>query len=231
MRLAARAGGGIVGINIGANKDAPDRIADYVTGIAAFAAVASYFTVNISSRTRRACATCSRRARSRPPLGPRHGGARAPDAGAAPAVLLKIAPDLALADLDDAVAVARRRGIDGMIVSNTTITRPASLRETRVAAEAGGLSGRPLFPLATRMLAETFVRVEGAFPLVGVGGIDSGPAALAKIKAGATLVQVYSALVYRGLGLVGEIKRHLVDHLARTGAEASPPRSARTRRR
>ena len=89
-----------------------------------------------------------------------------------------------------------------MIVGNTTIGRPPSLRDRATAREAGGLSGRPLFPLATRMLAETYVRVEGAFPLIGVGGIDSGATALAKIKAGADLVQLYSALVFRGLGLV-----------------------------
>ena len=97
----------------------------------------------------------------------------AQDAGPTP-VLLKIAPDLSLAELDDVVGVARPRRVDGMIVGNTTVARPASLRETARAKEAGGLSGRPLFPLATRMLAETYVRVESVFPLIGVGGIDSG---------------------------------------------------------
>ena len=116
------------------------------------------------------------------------------------------------------VNVARARRIDGMIVGNTTIGRPPSLRD-RAAREAGGLSGRPLFPLSTRMLAETYVRVEGAFPLVGVGGIDSGAAALAKIRAGASLVQLYSGLVYRGLGLVAEIKAELLDALARGEAK------------
>jgi dihydroorotate dehydrogenase len=99
-----------------------------------------------------------------------------------------------------------------MIVGNTTISRP-KLRETAKATEQGGLSGRPLFALSTRMLAETFVRVEGAFPLIGVGGIDSGAAAFAKIKAGANLVQLYSGLVYRGIGLVGAIKRDLIDFM------------------
>jgi dihydroorotate dehydrogenase len=106
--------------------------------------------------------------------------------------------------------VARRRRIDGMIVSNTTVTRPASLRDSAHSKEAGGLSGRPLFQIATRMLAETYVRVEGQFPLVGVGGIDSGAAAFAKIKAGASLVQLYSGLVFRGVGLVRTIKDDLV---------------------
>ena len=132
-------------------------------------------------------------------------------------VLIKIAPDLALGELDAIVGVARRRHVDGMIVGNTTLARPAWLREQATAREAGGLSGRPLFALATRLLAETFVRVEGAFPLVGVGGIDSGTTALAKIRAGASLVQFYSALVFRGLGLVGKIKKELRDALHRGG--------------
>src|SRR5439155_21933752 len=128
------------------------------------------------------------------------------------------APDLALPDLDDVVAVARSRGVDGMIVSNTTIGRPKHLRDP-AASEAGGLSGLPLFALSTRMLAETYLRVDRAFPLIGVGGVDSGEAAFAKIKAGATLVQLYTALVFRGLGLVVEIKRELMQLLRRGGFE------------
>jgi dihydroorotate dehydrogenase len=113
------------------------------------------------------------------------------------------------------VGIARSRRVDGMIVGNTTLARPPSLRETRIAKEAGGLSGRPLLPLANRMLAETYVRVEGVFPLVGAGGIDSGAAALAKMRAGAGLVQIYSGLVFAGLGLVGDIKRTLIAALDR----------------
>ena len=106
-----------------------------------------------------------------------------------------------------------------MIVGNTTLARPPGLRDTRLAKEAGGLSGRPLLPLATRMLAETYVRVEGVFPLIGAGGIDSGAAALGKIRAGATLLQLYSALVFRGLGLVAEIKAALTAALERDRLE------------
>jgi len=113
------------------------------------------------------------------------------------------------------VAVSRRRGIDGMIVSNTTVDRPASLKDQATAKETGGLSGRPLFDKATRMLAETYCRVEGQFPLVGVGGIASADDAWAKIAAGASLVQVYSAMVFKGFGLVGEIKEGLLDLLRR----------------
>jgi dihydroorotate dehydrogenase len=132
-------------------------------------------------------------------------------------VLLKIAPDLSLPDLDDVVGIARARRVDGMIVGNTTVARPPRLRDATTAKEAGGLSGRPLYALANRMLAETYVRVEDAFPLIGAGGIDSGATALGKIRAGASLVQVYSGLVFRGLALVAEIKQTLLAALERDG--------------
>jgi dihydroorotate dehydrogenase len=214
-RLAARASrGGVVGVNVGANKDSRDRIADYVRQIEMFAPVASYFTCNISSPNTPGLRDLQRgsvfdellvrvmEARTR----------MSRRAGLTP-VLIKIAPDLTLSELDDVVGAARRHSVDGMIVSNTTILRPARLKDRVAAHEPGGLSGRPLFRLATRMLAETYVRVEGAFPLMGVGGIDSGEAALAKIRAGACVVQLYSALVFRGLSLIGEIKRYLADTL------------------
>jgi dihydroorotate dehydrogenase len=139
-------------------------------------------------------------------------------AGTTP-VLIKIAPDLTLGELDDIVGAARRHRVDGMIVGNTTVARPQGLRDLATAREAGGLSGRPLFALATRVLAETYVRVEGAFPLIGVGGIDSGEAALAKIRAGACLIQLYSALVFHGLRLVPTIKSGLSETLRRHGHE------------
>ncbi len=211
-RLAARTdGGGIVGVNVGANKDAPDRVADYVRLIERFAAVASYVAVNISSPNTPGLRALQQAAALDDLL------ARVVDArervvqhaGPTP-VLLKIAPDLSLAELDDVVGIARSRRVDGMIVGNTTLARPPTLRNARMAKEAGGLSGRPLFPLATRMLAEAYVRVEGVFPLIGAGGIDSGAAALAKFRAGASLIQLYSALVFRGLGLVDEIKGALI---------------------
>ena len=211
-RLAARAdAGGIVGINIGANKDAPDRSADYVRLIERFAPVASYVTVNISSPNTPGLRTMQQAAvlddlLSRV-IDARERVTRS--AGPTP-VLLKIAPDLSLPDLDDIVGIARSRRVDGMIVGNTTLARPRSLREIETAKEGGGLSGRPLQALANRMLAETYVRVEGVFPLIGAGGIDSGKAALARICAGASLLQIYSALVFRGLALVTEIKTTLL---------------------
>jgi dihydroorotate dehydrogenase len=221
-RLVARAQlPGIVGVNVGANKDSPDRVGDYVKLIETFAPVASYFTVNVSSPNTPGLRNLQQghilddllskvldaRARVRE------------TAGDTP-VLLKIAPDLSLAELDEVVHVARSRRVDGMIVANTTVARPSTLREASRAKEQGGLSGRPLFRLSTRMVAETYVRVEGAFPLIGVGGIDTGGAALTKIRAGASLVQLYSPLVYKGIGLVEDIKNDLAATLLRTDHES-----------
>jgi len=213
-RLAAAQPRGIVGINIGANRDSVDRVTDYVALIATLAPAASYFTVNISSPNTPGLRDLQQASVLDDLLaGVKEARDRA-SRGAKPIPLLvKIAPDLSLADLDDVVGIARARRIDGMIVGNTTIMRPASLRDSQRAIEQGGLSGRPLFRLATRMLAETYVRVEGQFPLVGVGGIDSGAAAFAKIKAGAALVQLYTGLVFRGIKLVSTIKADLVSFL------------------
>jgi len=220
-RLAARANhGGIVGVNVGANKDSSDRVADYVKLIETFAPVASYFTVNVSSPNTPGLRNLQQAAQLDDLL------AKVIDArervrekaGDTP-VLLKIAPDLDLTELDDVVHVARSRRVDGMIVANTTLARPQTLREVDRAKEQGGLSGRPLFRLATRMMAETYVRAEGAFPLVGVGGIDTGGAALTRIRAGASLIQLYSPLVYKGLRLVEDIKRDLASTLLRTGRD------------
>jgi dihydroorotate dehydrogenase len=211
-RLAARVHhGGIVGINIGVNKDSQDRTADYVRLVETFAPVVSFLTINVSSPNTPGLRNLQE-AKSLDDLMARVIEARdrvGAKAGPAP-VLLKIAPDLTLADLDDIVGIARRRKVDGMVVGNTTVLRPPSLREREKALEQGGLSGKPLFPLATRMLAETYVRLEGAMPIIGVGGIDSGEAAIAKLRAGATLIQLYSALVFHGLSLVHEIKRALL---------------------
>jgi dihydroorotate dehydrogenase len=221
-RLAARAHlGGIVGVNVGANKDTADRVADYVKLIETFAPVASYFTVNVSSPNTPGLRNLQQAA-ALDDLLAKVIEARErvrPNAGDTP-VLLKIAPDLSLAELDDVVHIARSRRIDGMIVGNTTLARPSTLREQARAREQGGLSGRPLFRLSTRMVAETYVRAERAFPLVGVGGIDTGGAALTKIRAGASLIQLYSSLIYKGLGLVDDIKNDLAATLLRTGRDS-----------
>jgi dihydroorotate dehydrogenase len=206
--LARRRGrGGIVGVNLGANKDSSDRIADYVVGIEAFAEVASYFTINVSSPNTPGLRDLQQAA-ALDELLTRVMEARDRAALRRP-LLLKIAPDLSLEELDAIVRVARDRKIDGMIVSNTTISRPSLA--SSYANESGGLSGRPLFDLSTRMLAETHRRVEGQFPLIGVGGIDGPETALAKLDAGATLVQLYSALVFDGPELIARIKRGLLE--------------------
>jgi dihydroorotate dehydrogenase len=203
-----------LGINLGANKDAADRAADYVAGIEAFADLAAYFTINVSSpntpglRDLQAADALddllARVLEARDRAAERHG--RKP-------VLLKIAPDLSMQELDAIVTAARTKKIEGLIVSNTTVTKPDSLCDA-ANNESGGLSGKPLFALSTRMLAEAYLRVERQFPLIGVGGVDSAAAAFAKIEAGATLVQLYTALVFHGPGLIGEIKCGLLRMLA-----------------
>lgn len=195
--IARRARGGIVGVNIGANKDASDRIADYVTGIQVFEDVASYITINISSPNTPGLRNLQGKADLQKLL-ERVNAVRKTKTP----MLLKIAPDLAEADLKD-VAEVCIGAVDGVIVSNTTLSRPRL--KSRFAKEAGGLSGAPLFELSTRCLAAFHQMTDGKLPLIGVGGIVSAESARAKFKAGASLVQIYSSLVYRGPALVREI--------------------------
>jgi dihydroorotate dehydrogenase len=215
-RLAQRRGRpGIVGVNIGANKDSADRIADYVLCIQRLCGLADFLTINVSSPNTPGLRDLqgeaflddllarSIEARNKSEQG-RH----------KTIILLKIAPDISLDTLDAIVATALRRGIDGLTVSNTTVARPESLKEKALASETGGLSGKPLFVPSTKLLAEAFLRVERRIPLIGVGGVDSAEAAWAKIRAGASLVQFYSAMVYKGPSLIGEIKSGLVQILA-----------------
>lgn len=225
-RLAARAPRGIVGVNIGANKEATDRVADYVAGIKKFASLASYFTVNISSPNTPGLRDLQHE-QALDDLVARVIAARdgASEAHPRRPVLLKIAPDLTQVELDGIVRIVRARGLDGMIVSNTTVSRPSTLRDVATARETGGLSGRPLFDLSTRVLAETYRRLEGFCPIIGVGGIHSAESAIAKFEAGANLIQIYSALTYQGPGLVDDIKRALV---ARIKRDALPNLSALT---
>ena len=216
-RLLARRPSGIVGVNIGANKDSADRIADYEAGVRRFAALAGYLTVNISSPNTPGLRDLQAES-ALDDLIARVLAARdeVRAQGRATPILLKIAPDLSLPELDSMVSVALKRRIDGMIVSNTTVARPDSLRNA-AKAETGGLSGKPLYAPSTRLLAETFLRVEGRFPLVGVGGIDSARTAFAKVRAGASLVQFYSAMVFKGPGLVCEIKQGLATEARKAG--------------
>lgn len=213
-RLCSRSRQGILGINLGANKLSEDRIADYVQLLERLGGYAEFVTLNISSPNTPGLRDLQGRA-FLDELLQRVLEARA-KSGLSTRVLLKIAPDVSEIQLDDIVEVARTHGIDGMIVSNTTIARPESLKSPH-AQETGGLSGKPLFRPSTILLARTFQRVEGAFPLVGVGGIASGEDAVAKIAAGASLLQLYSALVYRGPALISEIKTALLAAINREG--------------
>lgn len=208
-RLAARRERpGVIGVNVGPNKDAEDRTAEYVALVRRLAPVVDYVSLNVSSPNTPGLRDMQGRAALDAMLA-RVTEARDALPGKRKPLLLKIAPDVGMAELDDIVSVAIDRGLDGMIVGNTTVSRPEDLKETTLAKEAGGLSGRPLFALSTRVLGETARRVEGRFPLIGVGGVDSPAAARAKLEAGATLVQLYTGLVFNGPALVGEIKREL----------------------
>jgi dihydroorotate dehydrogenase len=209
-RLAARRAGGIVGVNIGANKESADRAADYVTLVRGLAPVVDYISVNISSPNTPGLRDLQGRAVLDDLLA-RVIAARDAAAGKRTPLLVKIAPDVTEADIDDIVAVSRARGIDGLIVANTTVARPGTLREQALAKEAGGLSGKPLFAASTRVLAQVFLRAERQFPLIGVGGIDSVETALKKLEAGADLIQFYTGMVYKGPGLANEIKRGLLE--------------------
>jgi dihydroorotate dehydrogenase len=206
---------GIVGVNVGRNKDSDDAIADYVRGIETFSALADYLVINISSPNTIGLRALQGREALRALLEAVL-GARAAQGPRCPPLLVKIAPDLTEAECADIAAVALELKIDGLIVSNTTIARPDDLPPA-LKSEAGGLSGAPLFERATSVLRTMYRLTEGRLLLIGVGGVSSGAQAYAKIRAGASLVQLYTALIYRGPGLVAEIRRDLAALLARDG--------------
>jgi dihydroorotate dehydrogenase len=209
-RLQSLPAAALVGVNIGANKDAADRIADYVAGIRTFYSVARYFTANISSPNtpglRDLQARDSLKALLDAVLAARDEDATA--SGRQVPVLLKIAPDLSEEGLDDIAAEVLGSRLDGLIVSNTTLSRDG-LKDQVTAREAGGLSGKPLFDRSTAVLARMRKRLGPTFPIIGVGGIHSPETAAEKIRAGADLVQLYSAMVYEGPGLPARIVKGL----------------------
>jgi dihydroorotate dehydrogenase len=216
-RLEARMRrGGILAVNIGANKDTVDKAADYVRGLETFNRFASVFTVNISSPNTpglrdlqapaaldalltRIMAARAKMVAEGQPLRP---------------IIVKIAPDIAEDDLAPIVERLMAHRVDGIAVSNTTLAR-AGLSDGKTAAEAGGLSGRPLFHRSTVVLARVHQLTGGAIPLVGIGGIDSGAAAIAKLEAGASLIQLYTGLIYEGPSLIGRIKRDILATIER----------------
>ncbi len=205
-RLKSRvARGGIVGTNIGANKDSADRVSDYRVGVERFASVSSYLTVNISSPNTPGL----RNLQSRESLAEllaavvETRNAQTASIGRVVPVFLKIAPDLVEAELDDIAAEVLDKRIDGVIVSNTTISRDGISGQHKT--EVGGLSGRPLFVRSTAVLARMRRRLGPDVTIVGIGGVDSAEAAAEKIRAGADLVQLYTGMIYEGPSLPGRI--------------------------
>jgi len=208
---------GIVGANLGANKDSTDRVADYVTGLSELWGLADYFTINISSPNTPGLRDLQASDAMDDLLG-RLQEARAKLTGdqPSPPIFLKVAPDLDLNQVDRITEQARSYGMNAIIISNTTIDRPDSLKSAHK-GEGGGLSGAPLFEKSTIMLKEFAAAADGRIDLIGVGGISSGEQAYAKIRAGAKAVQLYSALVYAGPGLVMDIRRDLAARLKADG--------------
>jgi dihydroorotate dehydrogenase len=211
----ARRGPGVVGANIGANKESEDRIGDYVTGLTRLWGLAGYFTINVSSPNTPGLRALQTRAALEELLG-RLGEARdgLPAAGRAP-MFLKVAPDLDDGEVEAITQTVAANGLAGIVVSNTTVTRPPLRSAHR--DEAGGLSGAPLTALSTQVLGRFAAASAGRLVLVGAGGVASGADAYAKIRAGASAVQLYSALVFEGPDLVIRIKRQLAGILAADG--------------
>ncbi|MGB1360811.1 MAG: quinone-dependent dihydroorotate dehydrogenase [Alphaproteobacteria bacterium] len=207
---------GIVGVNLGKNKTTADPVIDFVKGCEKLSPLADYLVVNVSSP-------------NTPGLRALQGEKELFDILSAvqkmrnkvckkqPPLLVKIAPDLNMDDVNDIVSVVKKLNIDGIIVSNTTLARPEHLHHQNVLQEAGGLSGKPLFKKSTEMLAKIYKLTDGKIPLIGVGGIASGDDAYEKICNGASLVQLYSALTYGGAGLITEIKKDLAKLLKHNG--------------
>ena len=208
--------GGVVGVNIGTNRDSEDAAADFAEGVRRMAGLADYLVINVSSPNTPGLRMLQRRgplldivARAREAMDAAGNGSRPP-------LLLKIAPDLTDRDQQELAATALEARIDGLIVGNTTVTRPSGLGG-RHAGEPGGLSGRPLFAASTAVLANMYRLTGGRLPLIGVGGVSDGGDAYAKVRAGASAVQLYTALVYDGPGLIGRIKRELAACLRADG--------------
>ena len=223
-RLRRRDPRGLIGVNLGANKDSADKTADFVLGIEAFYDVASFLTVNISSPNTPGLRDLQAPAALDDLLG-RVMAVRKQriDAGQRTVpIIVKIAPDIAEEDIAPIIQRVIAHGVDGMAVSNTTLTRPG-LSGNPVSKETGGLSGRPLFHRSTAMLGRVYQYTGGRIPLIGIGGIDSPEAALAKIEAGATLLQLYTGLVYEGPGLIARIKQGLLRAMETAGASSLAP--------
>ena len=215
----------LLGVNLGKNKTSPDAVGDYVKGVKKFGSYADYLVINVSSPNTPGLRDMQGKKalseligdviKARDTLVKDLGGKNLP-------VLLKVAPDLTDKDKEDIVSVISQKGtqVDGLIVSNTTITRPESLKSGEVKSETGGLSGRPLVELSTKTVSDFYTLTNGAVPIIGVGGIFTGADAMEKIKAGASLVQVYSGMVYKGFPIAKSIKKEMAQELDKIGAES-----------
>jgi dihydroorotate dehydrogenase len=203
-----------LGVNVGKNKDAEDGVADFVNGLVRVAPYADFVTINVSSPNTPGLRDLQRRDHLTELLS-KVMEARQQHAPGLP-VLVKIAPDIDEAEQQDVADVALASGVQGLIVSNTTTSRP-SIVPREVAKEIGGLSGGPLFSLSTRVLSTMYKLTQGKIPLIGCGGVSSGADAYAKIRAGASLVQIYTCLVYEGPGVVSRIKKELARVLRADG--------------
>jgi len=202
---------GVIGVNIGANKDSADRIADYAAGVRAMSPVARYLTINISSPNTPGLRQLQDEGALNALLSAVNEARRAKG----PPIFLKVAPDLGEGEPDQIVRVAMNHGVDAIIVANTTVSRPPL--SSRHAGEQGGLSGKPLKPLALKALREFRQASGGEVPLIGVGGIANADDAWERIRAGASLVQLYTAMVYDGPGIARRIAHGLAERLKREG--------------
>jgi dihydroorotate dehydrogenase len=213
-RLRARPRQGVVGVNLGKNRDSEDAAADYLDGVRRVGALADYFMVNVSSPNTPGLRDLQRREILEDLL--RRLVAARNEVALGTPLLVKIAPDLSAQERMDIAVAAAASGIDGIAVANTTVMRPAGLKSS-MAGEQGGLSGKPLFAPSTALLADIYRMTGGAIPLIGIGGIAGADDAYAKIRAGASLVQLYTALVFEGPALISRIKRGLAEFLRRDG--------------
>jgi dihydroorotate dehydrogenase len=214
LNRGSRRGQGILGVNLGKNRKTVDAVVDYAEGIRRTAALADYLVINISSPNTPGLRDLQRRepleALLRQLIAVRNAGKQRPP------LLVKIAPDLAEEELADVAAVASATGIDGIIIANTTTNRPETLQSIS-SNKQGGLSGPPLFSRSTELLGSMYRLTNGRIPLIGVGGVNSAESAYAKIRAGASLVQLHTALIFHGMNLIAELKSGLVQLLHADG--------------
>lgn len=219
VKHGGKAGPGILGVNLGKNKTSEDAAADYVQGVHTLSQFADYLVINVSSPNTPGLRMLQGRKQLKDLVKKVQAARDEMQWGeeGPPPLLVKIAPDLSKEDLEDIAAVALALHLDGLIISNTTISRPDPVKNNPLAAKTGGLSGKPLFNLSTNILKEMYILTRGRIPLIGCGGISSGEEAYQKVRAGATLVQLYTAFAYGGPALIPQIKAELAACLERDG--------------